>query len=178
LQAPSAAKTGLRQAISRSPGKSPGADLGQVLLIEQGQLQRAAARLLLATGPVVGACWAAALILIRAWAWPVPAVARLSFGTVLLLAVLALAARSPRWNDPALTALTPGMTLPRRGDHRRAPLQRQRHYPISGYSWALVYTRQPSQATSQALVTMLDWLTHDGQAHDAANDYVPLPAQV
>ena len=51
-------------------------------------------------------------------------------------------------------------------------------YPISGYSWALVYTRQPSQATGQALVTMLDWLTHDGQAYAAANGYVPLPSQI
>ena len=51
-------------------------------------------------------------------------------------------------------------------------------YPISGYSWALVYTRQPNQASGQALVTMLDWLTHDGQAYAAANLYVPLPAQV
>ena len=51
-------------------------------------------------------------------------------------------------------------------------------YPISGYSWALIYTRQQNQATGQALVTMLDWLTHDGQAYAAANLYVPLPAQV
>ena len=51
-------------------------------------------------------------------------------------------------------------------------------YPISGYSWALIYTRQPSQATGQALVAMLDWLTHDGQAYAAANGYVPLPAQI
>ena len=51
-------------------------------------------------------------------------------------------------------------------------------YPISGYSWALVYTRQQNQATGQALVTMLDWLTHDGQAYAAANGYVPLPAQI
>ncbi len=50
-------------------------------------------------------------------------------------------------------------------------------YPISGYSWALVYTHQPSQATGQALVTMLNWLTHDGQAYAAANLYVPLPAR-
>ena len=48
-------------------------------------------------------------------------------------------------------------------------------YPISGYSWALVYTRQHSQATGQALVAMLAWLTHDGQAYAAANGYVPLP---
>ena len=51
-------------------------------------------------------------------------------------------------------------------------------YPITGYSWALVYTRQPNQATGQALVTMLDWLTHDGQAYAAANGYVPLPPQI
>ena len=51
-------------------------------------------------------------------------------------------------------------------------------YPISGYSWALIYTRQADQATGQALVTMLDWLTHDGQAYAPANLYVPLPSQV
>jgi phosphate transport system substrate-binding protein len=48
-------------------------------------------------------------------------------------------------------------------------------YPISGYSWALVYTHQQDQARGQALVAMLDWLSHDGQAYAAANGYVPLP---
>jgi hypothetical protein len=52
---------------------------------------RRAARMLLATGPVVGACWAAALILSRAWTWPVPGAVRLSFGATLLLAVMTLA---------------------------------------------------------------------------------------
>jgi phosphate transport system substrate-binding protein len=51
-------------------------------------------------------------------------------------------------------------------------------YPITGYSWVLIYTHQPDQATGQALVTMLDWLTHDGQAYAAANLYVPLPSRV
>ncbi len=51
-------------------------------------------------------------------------------------------------------------------------------YPISGYSWALVYTRQTSQATGQTLVAMLDWLTHDGQAYAAGNGYIPLPLQI
>jgi len=51
-------------------------------------------------------------------------------------------------------------------------------YPISGYSWALIYTHQQNQATGQALVTMLDWLTHDGQAYAAANGYVPMPAPI
>ena len=33
---------------------------------------RRAARRLLMTGPVVGSCWAVALITSRAWTWPVP----------------------------------------------------------------------------------------------------------
>src|SRR5262249_11415970 len=57
---------------------------------------RHAARLLLATGPIVGACWAAALTLSRAWTWPLPSAARLSFGAVLLLAVLGLALPATR----------------------------------------------------------------------------------
>jgi phosphate transport system substrate-binding protein len=51
-------------------------------------------------------------------------------------------------------------------------------YPITGYSWALVYTHQPNQATGQELVAMLDWLTHSGQAYAAATGYVPLPPQI
>jgi phosphate transport system substrate-binding protein len=51
-------------------------------------------------------------------------------------------------------------------------------YPISGYSWALVYTHQPTQATGQKLVTMLDWLIHTGQAYAATLGYVRLTAQV
>lgn len=52
---------------------------------------RRTARILLVTGPVAGACWAAALILARAWTWPLPSAARPGFGAALLLAVLALA---------------------------------------------------------------------------------------
>jgi phosphate transport system substrate-binding protein len=51
-------------------------------------------------------------------------------------------------------------------------------YPISGYSWALVYARQTSQANGQALVSVLDWLTHQGQAYAAATSYVPLPPRI
>lgn len=52
---------------------------------------RHAARRLLAAGPVVGGCWAAALIAARAWTWPVPGAARLLFG-VALIAVIGLLA--------------------------------------------------------------------------------------
>jgi phosphate transport system substrate-binding protein len=51
-------------------------------------------------------------------------------------------------------------------------------YPITGYSWALVYAHQPSQATGQQLVILLDWLTHSGQTYATATSYVPLPTRI
>jgi uncharacterized membrane protein len=53
---------------------------------------RRAARRLLAAGPVVGGCWAAALITGRAWTWPVPGAARLLFGVALIAVISLLAA--------------------------------------------------------------------------------------
>ena len=53
---------------------------------------RHAARRLLAASPVVGGCWAAALITGRAWTWPVPATVRLLFGVVLITVIGLLAA--------------------------------------------------------------------------------------
>ena len=52
-------------------------------------------------------------------------------------------------------------------------------YPISGYSWALVYKIQTDSSVGTALVRMLDWLTHaGGQSQAAALQYVPLPANI
>jgi hypothetical protein len=60
---------------------------------------RHAARRLLATGPVVGGCWAAALITGRAWSWPVPATVLLLIGVVLItvIGLLATAAFGRRY---------------------------------------------------------------------------------
>lgn len=46
---------------------------------------------LIRSGPVVGACWAAALLSGGAVAWPVPVPARVVFGVVLVVVVAALA---------------------------------------------------------------------------------------
>jgi hypothetical protein len=53
---------------------------------------------LLATGPIIGAAWAASLIAARAWAWPIPLAAKLAFGLTLLsvVATLLTAATSQR----------------------------------------------------------------------------------
>ena len=67
---------------------------------------RRTARLLLATGPAAGACWAAALVLARAWTWPVPPAIRLSFGSVLLLAAAGLAAAATSRHSYQRTRLT------------------------------------------------------------------------
>lgn len=53
---------------------------------------RRAARLLLATGPVVGAVWGAALMASRFWTWPNAAALAPAVGVVLILAVLILVA--------------------------------------------------------------------------------------
>jgi len=51
-------------------------------------------------------------------------------------------------------------------------------YPICGYSWVLIAARQRSQPTGQALVSLVSWLTHAGQAYAADLGYVPLPPAV
>ena len=70
---------------------------------------RRAARALLGIGPVVGACWAVALVTGRAWVWPVPVIADLLPGLALLtvIALLAVAALSTRYR-PAARAGTAG----------------------------------------------------------------------
>jgi phosphate transport system substrate-binding protein len=51
-------------------------------------------------------------------------------------------------------------------------------YPISGYSWALLYQNQKSAATGTSLADLFQWLTHSGQSQALALDYVPLPANI
>jgi hypothetical protein len=53
---------------------------------------RRAARRLLATGPIVGACWGVALITGRAWTWPVPNLGRVLLGAALIGVIGLLAA--------------------------------------------------------------------------------------
>ena len=53
---------------------------------------RRAARRLLVTGPLVGACWGTALIIDRAWTWPVPAGGLIVLGMALITVISLLAA--------------------------------------------------------------------------------------
>ena len=51
-------------------------------------------------------------------------------------------------------------------------------YPISGYSWLLIYLHQSDRAVGTALVKLATWLTHAGQSQALATDYVPLPQNI
>ena len=70
---------------------------------------RRAARKLLAIGPVVGACWGMALVINRAWAWPVPGGVRVLLGAVLISVIGLLAAAAfGRHYRPAVRAAAAG----------------------------------------------------------------------
>lgn len=51
-------------------------------------------------------------------------------------------------------------------------------YPISGYSWAIVYQTQTDADKGQAIANLLWWMTHDGQQYSTPQHYVPLPATI
>jgi phosphate transport system substrate-binding protein len=51
-------------------------------------------------------------------------------------------------------------------------------YPISSFTYILVYKEQTDAARGKALVNFLWWATHDGQKVAAPLDYAPLPKAV
>jgi phosphate transport system substrate-binding protein len=51
-------------------------------------------------------------------------------------------------------------------------------YPISTYSWVIVYQKQSNSNNGLALGKMLDWMATAGQSDAGAIGYVPLPGNV
>lgn len=51
-------------------------------------------------------------------------------------------------------------------------------YPITGFSWALVYATQTNSDKGQALANTMWWVIHDGQQYSTPLSYVPLPAVI
>ncbi len=49
-------------------------------------------------------------------------------------------------------------------------------YPLSGYSWVIVFQRQSNAQTGQGLARLLWWMIHDGQQYAAPLHYATLPA--
>ncbi len=48
-------------------------------------------------------------------------------------------------------------------------------YPISGYSWIIVYQHQSNVDKGEAIANLLWWMIHSGQQFSTALNYVPLP---
>jgi phosphate transport system substrate-binding protein len=48
-------------------------------------------------------------------------------------------------------------------------------YPISSFTWLLVYEKQADATKGQKLVDFMKWMYSDGQQNAAALDYAPLP---
>ena len=51
-------------------------------------------------------------------------------------------------------------------------------YPISGYTWAIVYKNQSNADKGAVVANMLWWITHDGQQYSAPLKYAPLPDNI
>jgi hypothetical protein len=100
----------LRQGLaSDKAAEAAVAEFGEPDVIASAFTRASAARVisrrLLVIGPVVGTCWAAALVAGHAWDWPVPDFARVLLGLALMatIALLAVAARSSGYQVCART---------------------------------------------------------------------------
>ena len=51
-------------------------------------------------------------------------------------------------------------------------------YPISGYSWVVVYQNQTNTDKGEAIANMLWWMTHDGQQYAAPIFYAALSPSI
>ncbi len=49
-------------------------------------------------------------------------------------------------------------------------------YPISSFTWLLIYQRQPNATKGRQLVDFIQWALTEGQQSAAALDYAPLPS--
>jgi phosphate transport system substrate-binding protein len=54
----------------------------------------------------------------------------------------------------------------------------QNAYPITGFTWALVYAKQGDADKGQAIADTMWWVIHDGQQYSTPLSYVPLPANI
>ncbi len=80
---------------------------------------------------------------------------------------------------PSVTAAATGSAgaLPATTDYRISIVNApgREAYPISSFTWILVYQKQSDPAKGKKVVDFLKWALTDGQAMEAALDYAPLP---
>lgn len=83
---------------------------------------------------------------------------------------------------PAVTAAAAGYAknLPANTDYRISIVNAPGadSYPISSFTWILVYQHQRDATKGKKLVDFLNWALTDGEASVATLDYAPLPADM
>jgi len=97
------------------------------------------------------------------------------------LAMAALKAPSGEFVSPSIegvSAAAEGVELPASLHASLVNSAAPKAYPISSYSYLLVYEDTPDKAKAQSLSDFLWWAIHDGQKFAAALHYAPLPARV
>ena len=80
----------------------------------------------------------------------------------------------------AVTAAAAGVTqkVPANSDYRLSIVNAPgaRAYPISSFTWILLYKTQPNAEKGKQLLDFLHWALHDGEQLAPSLDYAPLPA--
>jgi phosphate transport system substrate-binding protein len=80
----------------------------------------------------------------------------------------------------SITAAAAGVSLPPETDYRVSIVNAAGAgvYPISSFTWLLVYKVPPDAAKGKKIVDFMRWMYAEGQKSAAALDYAPLPAEL
>lgn len=99
------------------------------------------------------------------------------------LPTAAIANRAGAYVVPSVSAVTAAAagaveTMPGSSDYRISIVDAPGPitYPISSFTWILVYQHQTDSVKGRKLVAFLDWALTEGEKSAAALDYAPLPA--
>src|SRR5205823_726455 len=71
-------------------------------------------------------------------------------------------------------------TLPANTDYRVSIVNStgDASYPITSFTWLLVYRHQPNAAKAKKLTDFIRWALTDGEKEVSSLDYAPLPASL
>jgi phosphate transport system substrate-binding protein len=78
------------------------------------------------------------------------------------------------------TAAAAGVDLPANTDFRVSIVNAKgaQAYPITSFTWILLYQNQPNAEKAKKLLDFLNWSLTDGETEASALDYAPLPAAI
>jgi len=79
---------------------------------------------------------------------------------------------------PAMSAAAEGVEMPAELYVSLVDSAAEASYPITGYTYMLVYADAKDAAKGEAIAKYLWWALHDGQKFAETLDYAPLPAKV